>query len=56
MRKSVTKRIQLTKTGKIRRRAVALGHNKNNKSSLQKLRKKKNRDLYMKNKTIKKYL
>lgn len=56
MQKSVTKRIQLTKTGKIRRRAVALGHNKNNKTQKQKLRKRKNRDLVMKNKTIKKYL
>lgn len=56
MKKSVTKRIKRTKTGKVRRRAMALGHNRNNKTKIQKLRKKSERPLSIKSKTLKRYL
>ncbi len=56
MQKSVTKRIRVTKNGKLKRRAVALGHNKTNKTKTQKLRKRKARGFALKDKTLKKYL
>jgi len=54
--KSITKRIKITRTGKIKRRATALGHSRSNKSSKQMLRKRKSRGLKVKNSVIKKYL
>lgn len=40
VKKSITKRIRVTKRGKVLRRAMALGHAKANKNTAQKKRKK----------------
>ncbi|MBI4033978.1 MAG: hypothetical protein HY378_00305 [Candidatus Brennerbacteria bacterium] len=50
---SIGNRIKITKTGKIRRRAMGLGHSRANKSRGQILRKKKNRGLNIPKKSIK---
>jgi ribosomal protein L35 len=50
---SVKNRIKITKTGKVRRRAMGLGHSRANKSRGQILRKKNKRDLNIPGKTIK---
>jgi ribosomal protein L35 len=42
---SVTSRVRVTKTGKIMRRAMALGHSRSNKTPLQMMRKKRSRGL-----------
>lgn len=56
-KKSVTKRIRITKKGKVTRRAMALGHSRSSKSGTQLGRKKKNRDLVgFPMQTLKKYL
>jgi len=46
----------ITKNGKVRRRAMSLGHNKANKRKVQQQRKKNFRGLVMSKKTISKYL
>lgn len=56
MQKSVAKRIVVTKRGKVRRRAMSLGHNKANKRRVQQQRKRKPRGLVISKKTISKYL
>ncbi|GEM_PF-6401878 len=45
VKKSITKRIRVTKRGKVLRRAMALGHAKANKNTVQKKRKKAHRTL-----------
>ncbi|MFA6365299.1 MAG: 50S ribosomal protein L35 [Candidatus Paceibacterota bacterium] len=45
MQKSVSKRIRVTKNGKVMRRAMTLGHSRTNKSSTQLQRKKGMRGL-----------
>ncbi len=44
-KKSILKRIRITKTGKVVRRAMGLGHSRANKSSTQMGRKANNRTL-----------
>ncbi len=56
MKNSVKDRIKLTKRGKVKRRAMALGHSRVNKRRIQILRKKKERGLNIPAKIIKKYL
>jgi len=56
VQKSVTKRLRITRRGKIIRRAMALGHSKVNKRQIQILRKRKLRGLNLPKKTISKYL
>ena len=55
-KKMVTKRIKLTKNGKIKRRAMGLGHSRANKSRVQILRKRKKRDLNFPERNITKHL
>jgi len=55
-KKSVSKRIKLTKTGKVSRRPMSLGHSRSNKSGVQLGRKRANRDLILPMSTIKKYI
>ncbi len=55
MQKSVSKRIKIKKSGKILRRATALGHSRANKNTVQMKRKKNGRDLYISAKKIKRY-
>lgn len=55
MKKSISKRIKITKGGKVRRRAMALGHFKVNKTSIQLKRKKRERGLDIKKNLIKKH-
>jgi hypothetical protein len=43
--KSISKRIQISRNGKVRRRATALGHSRANKTTLQMQRKKRERSL-----------
>ncbi len=45
MKKSISKRIHITKTGKVRRRAMTLGHSRINKRTTQIKRKKNTRSL-----------
>ncbi|MCL4391885.1 hypothetical protein M1413_00960 [Patescibacteria group bacterium] len=45
MKKSVSKRIRITKSGKVLRRAMALGHSRANKRTVQIKRKKNARTL-----------
>lgn len=45
MKKSISKRVKITKTGKILRRAMSLGHSRANKSTTQMKRKKGQRSL-----------
>jgi len=52
-KQSVRNRIKITKTGKIKRRAMGLGHSRINKSSVQMLRKRKKRGLNIPGKSIK---
>lgn len=47
MKKSITQRIKITRTGKMKRRATTLGHSRSNKSGVQYRRKKRSRDLSM---------
>lgn len=54
--KSITKRIKITKTGKIKRRAMTLGHSRANKSRVQMKRKKRMRGLNISTRTIRRYL
>ncbi|MEK7089247.1 MAG: 50S ribosomal protein L35 [Patescibacteria group bacterium] len=53
--KSISKRIRITKNGKVMRRAMALGHSRVNKSSSQMKRKKLSRGLVNSKELIKKY-
>lgn len=53
--KSISKRIRITKKGKVMRRAMALGHSRVNKSSSQMKRKKLSRGLINSKELIKKY-
>jgi ribosomal protein L35 len=53
---SVKKRIEITKTGKIKRRAMGLGHSRANKNRGQILRKKKKRDLNIHKEKIQRHL
>ncbi|MEK7630011.1 MAG: hypothetical protein AAB432_01330 [Patescibacteria group bacterium] len=53
--KSVTKRIKISKNGKILRRAMSLGHSRGNKTSNQMYRKKNGRTLVMNPVILKKY-
>lgn len=53
MKKSVKSRIKITRSGKIKRRAMALGHSRANKRSIQMLRKKSFRNLNISFKKIK---
>lgn len=53
--KTASKRIRVTKTGKVMRRAMALGHSRTNKSSSQMKRKKLSRGLVNSKELIKKY-
>ncbi|MEK7086982.1 MAG: hypothetical protein AAB935_01850 [Patescibacteria group bacterium] len=55
-KKSISSRIKITKSGKITRRAMSLGHSKGNKRKTQINRKKKIRGLAMTKKTINRYL
>ncbi len=55
MRKSISKRLKITKTGKILRRAMAQGHFLAKKRSIQIRRKKLFRGLDMGKKIVKKY-
>lgn len=54
MKKSISKRIKITKTGKIRRRAKGMGHSKSSKNAKQLLRKKGERGLGVPAKVINK--
>jgi ribosomal protein L35 len=55
-KKSVSKRIKLSKSGKVSRRPMSLGHSRSNKSGTQLGRKKSNRGLVLPISTIKKYI
>lgn len=46
MRKSISKRIKVTKNGKVMRRAMAQGHNRSKRSATQSRRKKLERNLF----------
>jgi hypothetical protein len=52
MKNSIGDRIKITKRGKMRRRAMALGHSRANKRKIQMLRKRKSRNLYTPKKKI----
>ncbi|MGC9046653.1 MAG: 50S ribosomal protein L35 [Minisyncoccia bacterium] len=54
MKKSIAKRIKITKKGKIKRRPPILSHSRSNKKPIQLLRKRKERGLNMKLKVVKK--
>jgi len=55
-KKSVSKRVKISKNGKVRRRATTLGHSRANKSKTQMQRKQKERELGLPKQTVKKYL
>jgi len=55
MKKSISKRIKVKKSGKVLHRANALGHSRANKNTRQMKRKKNERNLYIKAKEIKQY-
>ncbi|MEK7465524.1 MAG: hypothetical protein AAB631_01985 [Patescibacteria group bacterium] len=55
MNKSIKKRITITSTGKIRRRAMALGHSRTNKNSRQMQRKKNTRGIDITSRVITKH-
>lgn len=55
-KKSITKRIKITKGGKVRRRAMGLGHSKTNKNANQLLRKLEERSFDISQKVINKNL
>ncbi|MFH0712425.1 MAG: hypothetical protein V2A55_00990 [Candidatus Jorgensenbacteria bacterium] len=52
---SIKNRIKITKTGKIKRRAMGLGHSRANKSNVQILRRRKKRGLNIPKENIKNY-
>ncbi len=54
--KSVQKRVRITKSGKVLRRAPALGHARGNKNTTQLKRKKNARGLNLPMEKIKQYL
>ncbi|MDI6734513.1 MAG: hypothetical protein QMD50_03455 [Patescibacteria group bacterium] len=54
-KKSVSQRIKITKSGKIMRRAMSLGHNRANKAGIQMGRKKRKRLLSIHSYAVKKY-
>ncbi|MDP3725129.1 MAG: 50S ribosomal protein L35 [Nanoarchaeota archaeon] len=56
MNKAISKRIKITGGGKIKRRAMGLGHSKTNKNADQLLRKKRQRGLGFSARVINKYL
>ncbi len=56
MKKSLSKRLIITKSGKLRRRAGGLGHSRANKSSRQLLRKKSLRSIDLPSRIAKKQL
>lgn len=56
MKDSISNRIKVTKTGKIRRRAMALGHSRANKRRIELRRKKGARGLNLPRKMIKNYI
>jgi ribosomal protein L35 len=55
-RKSVSKRIRVTKNGKIQRRAMTLGHSRGNKSQRQMHRKRVERGLATMAKEVRRYI
>jgi len=55
-KKSVVKRLTVSRNKKVRRRATSLGHSRANKSGQQLSRKKKNRGLTMLTQTVGKYI
>ena len=56
IKKSITKRIKITKRGKVKRRPMGLGHSKTNKNAKQLLRKQGERHLGLSSKVINKNL
>ncbi len=56
MKNSVSKRIRITKTGKLMRRAMVLGHSRANKSTTQMKRKKVMRGLAVQKSFIKAFV
>lgn len=56
MKKSISKRIKITRGGKVKRRAMALCHCRTNKSGTQKNRKKANRGLGINVRKLEKHL
>ncbi len=54
--KSIQKRLRITKSGKVMRRAPALGHSRGNKNTAQMKRKKNSRGLNLPTEKIKRYL
>ncbi len=55
-RKSITKRIKLTKRGKVKRRAIGISHTKSNKRAAQRNRRKGLRSFAMSQSDIKKLM
>jgi len=55
-RKSITKRIRITKKGKLARRARGLSHTRTNKKTNQLMRRRGGRNLVMSAKNINKFL
>ena len=55
-KKSVVKRLKVSRRGVLRRRATALGHARANKRGVQMTRKKRSRGLTLPKKTIQKYI
>ncbi|MDI6820857.1 MAG: hypothetical protein QMD65_01625 [Patescibacteria group bacterium] len=56
MKKSVSQRIKITKSGKILHRAMGLSHSRASKTGIQMGRKKRKRALSIHSYTVKKYL
>lgn len=56
MIKSISKRVKISKSGKILRRAMTLGHSRANKNSVQMQRKKHGRNLEIRAKRITSYI
>lgn len=54
--KSISDRIKITRTGKVQRRSMALGHNRSSKKRGVILNRKKSRGLNISLKTVKKYI
>ncbi len=55
-KKSASKRVKVTRGGKVRRRATSLGHSRANKSGLQLGRKKRARGLMLSKQTVEKFI
>ena len=55
MNKSIKKRIRVTSTGKLQRRAMSLGHSRTNKNSRQMKRKKLSRGIDIQSQVITKH-